>query len=357
MMKEKETMETLARCMSVRAVAYCGLALMAGAVSTAAFAQDLEPLPDSAALSSDTVAKVQLGKKLYFDPRLSVTGTVSCNTCHNLMEGGDDGRISSMGVHGLTGARNAPTVWNSAFQGAQFWDGRAPTLEEQAKGPLVADVEMGMAHHDQVLQRIRKIPQYVDEFASVYGSDEGVTIELAVDAIAAFERTLITPDSALDRYLQGDATALMPAQKRGMELFDGVGCTECHGGPALNGWTPGEEIEYAEFPRYVDSPLVTKYDLASDTGRGALTEEALDENMFKTPTLRNISLTAPYMHNGRVPTLAEAVRVMAVSQLDMDLDERDVTDLVRFLEATEGPFPEISLPRLPSLSGQSIVKD
>lgn len=195
-------------------------------------AQDLAVLPETASRDGDTQEKIELGKKLYFDPRLSATGTVSCNSCHNLMEGGDDGRATSMGVDGLTGPRNAPTVWNSAFQASQFWDGRSATLEEQAKGPMVADVEMGMLGHDQVIRRIKDIPGYVSEFEAAFGKDDGVTIENAVDAIAAFERTLITPNSALDRYLAGDKQAMNDTQVRGMKLFESIGCTECHSGPA-----------------------------------------------------------------------------------------------------------------------------
>ncbi len=319
-------------------------------------AQDFAALPTSASKHGDTQEKIELGKKLYFDPRLSATGTVSCNSCHNLMEGGDDGRATSMGVDGLTGPRNAPTVWNSVFQASQFWDGRSPTLEEQAKGPMVADVEMGMLGHDQVISRIKDIPGYVREFESAFGNDGGVTIENAVDAIAAFERTLITPNSALDRYLAGDNRAMSDAQIRGMKLFESIGCTECHSGPALNGWQPGSEAEFVEFPRNVDSHYVKKYDLVADLGRSKASGDDRDDHHFKTPTLRNITLTAPYFHHGRVSSLAEACRLMAETQLDVELTDAEVTDLTAFMEALEGEFPNLTFPRLPSRSGESVLR-
>jgi len=271
------------------------------------------------------------------------------------MEGGDDGRATSMGVDGLTGLRNAPTVWNSAFQASQFWDGRSSTLAEQAKGPMIADVEMGMLGHDQVISRIKNIPGYVGEFEAAFGRDDGVTIENAVDAIAAFERTLITPNSALDRYLTGDKQAMNEAQIRGMTLFESIGCTECHSGPALNGWRPGSDAEFVEFPRIDDSHYVKEYDLVADLGRSNASGDEADDHHFKTPTLRNIALTAPYFHNGRVNSLAEASRVMASTQLDVELTDEEVTDLVAFMAALEGEFPKLTFPRLPSRSGESVI--
>lgn len=338
----------------VRIVAGLGL-LAIVFVGPQAYTQDFAVLPKTASMQADTQEKIELGKKLYFDPRLSSTGTVSCNSCHNLMEGGDDGRATSMGVDGLTGPRNAPTVWNSAFQASQFWDGRAATLEEQAKGPMVADVEMGMLGHDQVISRIKDIPGYVSEYQLAFGKGDGVTIENTVEAIAAFERTLITPGSALERYLAGDKLALNKAQVRGMELFESTGCTECHSGPALNGWQPGSETEFVEFPRYAESPLVKKYDLAADRGRSKASGDNADDHQFKTPTLLNVTLTAPYLHNGRVSSLAEACRLMASTQLDIDLTDAEVADLTAFMSALEGEFPNLSFPRLPSRSGESVL--
>lgn len=326
--------------------------------SSSVLATELEQLPRSAVASGDSKEKVELGKKLFFDPRLSATGTVSCNSCHNLMEGGDDGRATSMGVDGLTGPRNAPTVWNSAFQASQFWDGRAATLEEQAKGPLVADVEMGMLGHDQVIARIKTIPGYVTEFAAAFGKDDGVTIENAVEAIAAFERTLVTPDSNLDKHLAGQENAMSEVAVRGLELFESIGCIECHSGPALNGWSEQDKAtEFVDFPRFPESKYTARYDLSHDTGRHAVTAEPLDRHQFKTPTLRNITLTAPYLHNGKVATLSEACRVMASTQLDIELSNDEVAQLVEFMTALEGEFPELTLPRLPSSIGSSVLTE
>ncbi|TWT49308.1 Cytochrome c551 peroxidase precursor [Rubripirellula amarantea] len=319
-------------------------------------AQNLVALPKAALKQSDTPEKIELGKKLYFDPRLSATGTVSCNSCHNLMEGGDDGRATSMGVNGLTGPRNAPTVWNAVFQASQFWDGRAVTLEEQAKGPMVADVEMGMLGHDQVISRIKDIAGYTNDFQIAFKNDDAVTIENAVEAIAAFERTLITPNSALDRYLDGDEHAMSETQIRGMELFESIGCTECHSGPALNGWDIGSDAEFVEFPRFDTSPFVQAYDLATDLGRSQATGDNTDDHLFKTPTLRNVTLTAPYLHNGRVSSLAETCRLMASTQLDVELTDREADDLTSFMSALEGEFPEMTFPRLPSRSGESVIQ-
>jgi len=319
------------------------------------------PLPSSVTAPDDnptTPAKVELGKKLFFDPRLSLTGTVSCNSCHNIMEGGDDGRPSSMGVHGRLGPRNAPTVWNSAFAASQFWDGRSPSLEDQAQGPIVASPEMGMPNHGKAIERIAAIPGYREEFARVFEGDDAVTIENAVKAIAAFERTLITPNSPYDRYVGGDKAALSDQQVRGMELFESVGCTECHSGPAFNGWEVGTtEPAFQEFPRFSESAMVKLHRLDADRGRYEVTQQDADKHHFKTPILRNITITAPYFHHGAVESLSDAVRVMAETQLDTELSDTQVDDIVEFLKSLEGEFPEMTLPHLPSRSGKSVLED
>lgn len=264
------------------------------------------------------------------------------------MEGGDDGRPSSMGVHGKIGPRNAPTVWNSAFQAVQFWDGRAATLEEQAKGPLVAAVEMGMSSHDFVVDRLKAITGYRSEFQQVFGGKDALTIDNAANAIAAFERTLITPDSPYDKYADGDKAALTAQQVRGLKLFANVGCVKCHSGPAFNGWTQFSETgNYEQFPRYQDNTHVKKFDLKKDLGRFEVTKKERDKNKFKVPTLRNITLTAPYFHNGAVATLREAIDIMAVTQLNRKLSKQEADDITVFLAA----------PRLPSRIGNSILED
>ena len=320
-----------------------------------------QALPDKADSPEDnptTESKVALGKKLFFDPRLSLTGTVSCNTCHNLMEGGDDGRPSSMGVHGRIGPRNAPTVWNSVFQASQFWDGRSPSLEDQAKGPIVAAPEMGMPAHEHAIKRIAAIPGYQTEFREVFESEDSVTIDNLAKAIAAFERTLITPNSAFDRYVRGETSAMTHKQIRGMELFSEVGCTECHSGPAFNGWDVGSTTPtFEEFPRNVESQFVKQFRLDKDLGRFASTNKKSDKRYFKVPTLRNVTLTSPYFHNGAVATLTDSVRVMGETQLDTKLSDEEVRSIIDFLETLEGEFPSITMPRIPSRPGESVIED
>ncbi|WP_193162462.1 cytochrome-c peroxidase [Microbulbifer hainanensis] len=323
-----------------------------------ASAEQSQILPTKAPEPEDnpsTPAKVELGKMLFFDPRFSSTGTVSCNSCHNLMEGGDDSRQVSMGVHGRTGGRSAPTVWNAAFHSVQFWDGRAATLEEQAQGPMVNQVEMGMTTLDEAMDRIRSIPGYAPYFEKAFGKDS-MNADNAAKAVAAFERTLITPNSPYDRYLKGDKGAMTEQQVRGMKAFTDNGCIACHSGPVFDGpHNPLGTGFYAKFPSYTDSPEVKKYHLMDDLGRYEVTKKEQDKHMFRVPTLRNIALTAPYFHNGSINSLNETVRVMAKVQLNEDLSETDISDIVAFLNALTGEFPEIVLPRLPVKPGTSII--
>ena len=334
--------------------------ILAGVVSTPLQAADWQALPETAPAPKDnptTQAKVELGKKLYMDPRFSSTGTVSCNSCHNVMEGGDDSRPTSMGVHGKTGGRNAPTVWNAAFHSVQFWDGRANLLEDQAKGPVANPVEMGMKDVETAMDRVRRIPGYKAEFEKVFGKD-GMTVDNAARAVAAFERTLITPNSPYDRFVKGDKTALSAQQQRGMEKFAATGCTSCHSGPAFNGpKMPFGQGFYAKFPTFSDNDYVKKYNLMADKGREEATGKAADAHMFRVPTLRNITDTAPYFHNGSVNDLGEAVRVMAKTQLNKDLSDEDVADIVAFLSSLTGEYPQITMPRLPATKGTSILVD
>lgn len=319
-----------------------------------------EALPDTAPAPEDnptTEAKVTLGKMLYMDPRFSSTGTVSCNSCHNVMEGGDDSRTVSMGVHGKTGGRNAPTVWNSAFHSVQFWDGRAALLEDQAKGPVTNPVEMGMSEIEHAMNKVRAIPGYKPYFEVAFGKDS-MTVDNAAKAVAAFERTLITPGSAYDKYVKGDKKAMTAEQVSGMETFAAAGCTSCHSGAAFNGPAmPLGQGFYAKFPTFTDNDYDKKYNLSADKGREAVTTKAADAHMYRVPTLRNITDTAPYFHNGSVNDLSEAVRVMAKTQLNEDLSAKEVNDIVAFLGALTGPYPEIAMPRLPATSGYSLVAD
>ncbi len=340
---------------------YKTLAAVALTGTMQAQAAQWQALPDEAPAPADnptTPAKVELGRTLFMDPRFSSTGTVSCNSCHNVMLGGEDNRPNSMGVHGQTGGRSAPTVWNSGFSSAQFWDGRANTLEDQAKGPVTNPIEMGMSDLEVAMNRVRSIPGYQPMFEAAFGKDDPMTVDNAAKAVAAYERTLVTPNSPFDQYVKGDKKAMNEQQVRGMNTFAEVGCTSCHSGPAFNGPTmaPGTGF-YMKFPTYTDNEYDGKYKFTSDTGRFQVTNKEADKYLFKVPTLRNIAVTAPYFHNGSVKTLDEAVKVMAKTQLNKDLSEQQVGDLVAFLKALTGEFPVQPMPQLPPTEGWYIEND
>lgn len=326
-------------------------------MSTSIFAADWQALPEQAPTPADnpsTPAKVELGKMLYFDPRLSSTGTVSCFSCHNVMEGGDDHRSTSVGVHGQIGGRNAPSVWNAAFLSVQFWDGRAPTLEAQAKGPIANPIEMGMKM-DLAVDRIKRLPGYQTMFAEVFGPDIPISDDTIAMAIAAYERTLITPNSPYDLFVKGDKTALSAQQQRGMQTFADTGCVACHSGPNFSGPTlPVGTGFFMKFPTYPNSPFIAQYRFLDDGGKAVQSGKIEDQNMWRVPTLRNLTYTAPYFHNGLVKSLPEAVRVMAATQLDKTLSDEQVSDIVAFLEGLTGEFPEQIMPRLPPTPGDML---
>ncbi|MEJ2452716.1 MAG: cytochrome-c peroxidase [Candidatus Thiodiazotropha sp.] len=329
--------------------------LLSGGAMAAGQWQALPQKAPDPADNPTTPEKVELGKMLYFDPRLSSNGTVSCFSCHNVMEGGDDHRTTSIGVHGQAGGRNAPTVWNAAFHSVQFWDGRAASLEDQAKGPPANPIEMGMSDLDAVSDRIEKIPGYKPYFDQAFGKGDNINIDNIAKAIAAYERTLITPNSPYDRYVRGEKTAMTAQQIRGMQIFAEAGCTACHSGANFNGPTmkAGQGF-YQKFPTFTDNDYVNKYGLMNDTGRMAATGNASDKNMWRVPTLRNLAYTAPYMHTGSVKSLPEAVRVMSKTQLGKDLKPQQVEEIVAFLGALNGEFPEQTMPRLPATPGDLI---
>jgi cytochrome c peroxidase len=329
-------------------------------ISTNVFA-GWKALPNNPEYPKDnpqTQAKVELGKMLYFDPRLSIDGTVSCNSCHNVMSDGGDGRPVGVGVRGQRGGRGSPTVWNSAFNTVQFWDGRAASLEEQAVGPLTNPIEMGMPSHSAVVDRIKQIPGYVEAFRKAFPADKEVSITNVGKAIASYERTLVTLNSPFDKYLKGNKKALTVQQVRGMKLVEEIGCTSCHTGVNLSGegFKMGEG-HYQPFPQIPGSKYDKMYDLTSDLGRYEVTKKDEDKNHWRVPTWRNVALTAPYFHNGRVKTLDEAVRVMAKTQLGMDLKEDQVSDIVAFLNSLTGEFPKQSMPVLPKTVNTTLTPD
>lgn len=341
-------MRTLGSLISVLALA---------GTSSLAIAGEWQALPAKAPEPADnptTPAKVELGKILYHDPRLSSTGTVACASCHNVMAGGDDSRGGSVGVHAQVGGRSAPTVWNAAFNSVQFWDGRAPSLEAQAKGPVTNPIEMGMKSWDDVVARLKQIPGYPQAFANAFGGTDSITADNATKAIAAYERTLITPNSAYDKFVGGNNAALTEQQQRGLKTFAEVGCNHCHSGPAFNGpQLPEGTGFFMKFPTYDNGALEAQYDFSKDQGRYDVTKNEADKHLFKVPTLRNIALTAPYFHNGKVQALEDAVRVMAKLQLDKDLSTQQTDDIVAFLNALTGEFPKQEMPRLPAYPGKT----
>lgn len=308
-----------------------------------------EILPSSPPIPADnpmTPAKIELGKKLYFDTRLSKTDKISCNTCHDVNGSGADKNPVAVGINGALGKRNSPTVWNSAFWDVQFWDGRAKSLEDQAIGPMINSVEMGMDSHDLLIQKLLKVDGYQKEFKAVFGGDKPLTLAHASQAIAAYERTLITVDSPFDLYLKGDKKALNPSAVRGMQLVKTVGCIACHSGPHFSGPAVPTGF-YMKFPTIPGSKYDSKYELLKDEGRFEVTKNEADKNFWRVPSWRNVELTAPYFHNGKVATLDEAVRVMAKTQLAQDLKEKDVKDIVAFLKSLTGKRPPQTLPEIP----------
>ena len=294
---------------------------------------------------------------LYFDPRLSQDGTVSCNSCHNVMNGGSDNRSFSAGVNGHRGGRSAPTVFNSAFYSVQFWDGRANSLEEQAKGPITNPVEMGVKNHDVVIKRIQGIPGYVSAFKKAFKGKNSLNIDNLAKAIAAYERTLITPNSPFDKFISGNKKAMSAAAQKGYKTFNSVGCVTCHSGANFSGPTLPEGTGFfMKFPTFPDTKYDKKYKFTKDQGRFEVTKKDADKFMFRVPTLRNIALTAPYFHNGSVMTLSEAVRVMAKTQLNKDLSDTEVKEIVAFLdEGLTGSIPPQTMPVLPPTPRTTVV--
>jgi cytochrome c peroxidase len=301
-----------------------------------------KPLPDRPpALEGNpsTPAKVTLGKMLYFDPRLSASHAISCNTCHMIGMGGVDLQETSLGHRWQHGDRNAPTVYNAVFDIAQFWDGRAKDLEQQAGGPLVNPVEMETTEA-HVIEQLGAIPGYQAVFKAAFpGSGEALTFDNVRKAIAVFEATLITPNAPFDRYLKGDANALGSEQQAGLALFINSGCASCHGGMNVGGAT------YAPFG-VVERPGADLLPPA-DKGRFDVTKTVSDEYVFRVPSLRNVALTAPYFHSGRAWDLRQAVAVMGSSQLGAKLSPGDVDKIAVFLETLTGEQPSVVLPTLP----------
>lgn len=285
-------------------------------------------------------AMMELGKKLFFDPRLSRSGFISCNSCHNLSMGGSDNLKSSIGHNWQKGPINAPTVLNSSMNVAQFWDGRAKTLKEQAGGPIANPGEMAYTH-ELAVEMLTSIPEYVEEFHAVFGT-AAIDIDKVTTAIAAFEETLVTPNSRFDKWLMGEQNALTAREASGYALFKASGCTSCHNGPAAGG-TSFRKMGIVE-PYRTDNPA---------EGRVAVTGKDADRFNFKVPTLRNVELTYPYFHDGAADTLAAAVDVMGRVQLGRRYSREENEDIVAFLRTLTGDLPQVQLPLLPPSSDRT----
>ena len=283
--------------------------------------------PDSAQFPT-TMAAYELGKRLYFDPRLSKSGIISCNTCHNLGLGGADGVPASTGHKWTPNPHhvNAPTVYNSVFNSVQFWDGRAAHLAAQAAGPMTAEPEMASTP-ELVVGRLKSIPAYVDEFKKAFNSD--ISFDLVTTAIGIFERTLVTP-SRFDKFLEGDANALSADEKKGLKTFIDKGCASCHNGVNLGGTLQPFEV-------------AGKYEFANV---GDFKGDA--NGLVKAPTLRNIELTAPYFHNGAVWSLDDAVKMMGSVQLGIKINDKEAQSIVKFLGSLSGKMPKVEYPEFPA---------
>lgn len=324
-------------------LAFVTNAVAAGDLRKEALESDLKAIPSNKAalnklIGNPDAKQVELGKKLFFDPRLSKSGLISCNTCHNLATGGVDGLASAIGHKWTSNPHNlgSPTVYNAVFSSVQMWDGRFPSLEEQAKGPIAAGPEMA-SPPELVIKRIKSIPDYVKEFTSAFSKDRApVTFDNVGRAIAAFERTLVTP-SSFDKFLNGDNKALTKKQKSGLKVFMDKGCAGCHNGIGVGGGS------MQPFPM---TDNAYKYANIGDF-------KGNKEGLVKVPTLRNITQTAPYFHNGAVWSLKEAVQIMGKTQLDADLSDNEASDIVAFLGSLKGKKPSIIYPNLPESTDET----
>ncbi len=314
-----------------------GLLAASTAVNAVTANEPIQPIRPAGELN---LAQVELGKKLYFDPRLSKSGFISCNSCHNLSMGGTDNIPTSIGHGWAQGPINAPTVLNSSLNLAQFWDGRAADLKAQAGGPIANPGEMA-SNHTLAIEVLESIPEYVREFKLVFGADQ-ITIDEVTQAIAEFEKTLVTPNSRFDQWLMGDADAINDQELAGYRLFKASGCVACHNGAAVGGSSFQKMGAVAPFQ--TDNPA---------EGRFAVTKKEADRFLFKVPTLRNVEMTYPYFHDGATWTLSEAVDTMGRIQLGKKFTAEENAQVVAFLRSLTGDQPNFQLPILPPSSDKT----
>lgn len=307
------------------------LALAQAGVSAQDLEEPIRPIP-SPQFTDREKAEIALGRSLFHDPRLSRDNSISCASCHSLELGGVDGQRVSVGIQGAMGVVNAPTVINSGFNFTQFWDGRAATLEEQAAGPVHNSVEMG-SNWGEVLEKLQQDELYPARFEALY--EDGMTAQNIQRSIAQFERSLVTLDAPFDRFLRGDEKAISEEAKRGYRLFKSYGCVACHQGKNVGG------NMYARLGVLGDY-FIRKDKLSSaDMGRYNVTGDQDDRHVFKVPSLRLVTLTAPYFHDGSAATLEEAVRTMARYQLGRRIDEKDTALIIQFLQTLSGKLYQV----------------
>jgi cytochrome c peroxidase len=305
-----------------------------GVLSTTCVVLAKEPIEPITPVKVINLAQVELGKKLYFDRRLSKSGFISCNSCHNLIMGGTDNLKTSVGHNWQQGPINAPTVLNSSMNIAQFWDGRAADLKEQAGGPITSPTEMAFTH-TLAIDVLESIPQYVAEFKLVFGTDS-INFDHVTQAIAEFEKTLVTPNSRFDQWLLGNKDALTEKELAGYQIFKHSGCAVCHNGAAVGGNS------------FKKMGVIEPYEAKSPAeGLSAVTGNDSDRFKFKVPTLRNVELTYPYFHDGEAETLTEAVDVMGRLQLGKEFTQDENAKVVSFLKTLTGDQPSFVLPMLP----------
>jgi cytochrome c peroxidase len=311
--------------------------------------QMFAPLPESFPAKAGTLAddQVNLGRMLYYEPRLSKSQKISCNSCHGLATYGVDNQPTSDGHKGQKGDRNSPTVYNAAGHFVQFWDGRAADVEEQAKGPMMNPVEMAMPAGKHVVAVLKSMPEYVAAFKKAFPRDKDpVTFDNVAKAIGAFERKLVTP-SRWDKFLKGDQAALTSEEKIGFNAFTAAGCQTCHAGALL-----GANL-------YQKLGIVKPYPNQADAGRAKATKNDADRMLFKVPSLRNVEKTGPYFHSGQVATLEQAVKEMTDYELGKQLSDAEVSSIVAFLKTLTGEIPAeyIREPALPKSTARTPKAD
>jgi cytochrome c peroxidase len=326
----------------------CTALLLASPFPAGAF-EYLQTLPEQPPIPTDnpqSAEKIALGKQLFFDTGLlGADSSISCNSCHNLAEGGDDNHALSHGQAGKHTARSAPSLWNIGFQTVLYWDGRAISLESQALDHLRDPVIAGWPHLGALVDHLNRSEKYQQAFRAAFAKDKdifnGISGVNIARALSSFQRSLLARNSAFDRYIAGDQSAISASAKRGIEAFNEAGCLACHFGANFAGPAPGPALKmgdgfYELFPNNRGYAVEQKYKLADDLGRFQATGDPDERLMWRVPPLRGIALTAPYFHNGSVATLEEAIRVMGQVQFNKKLSEKDVKNISAFLHSLTG---------------------